>query len=357
MNRTKAGEKLSCFLCGLDSEYLPSISGEALVGISCRRCGDYYLDDLLVNCGMTEEEADRAILSGYTRWQPILKNPIPKITVDKEDAIIRNNKNYSDSDKVDKLLIYYSNEYPNKGSNIEFIANLDYPITFSPNSVEFVYLLEKVASESDGYLDIILMASPPQGYFQITPKGWARIDELKKGKSAGARHDIQPEIDIAELLNQEESITLEFKSTFEWDIEQKRVNKELRREVIEILAAFNNTKGGYLLIGVSDDKKVLGLEKDFTLIRHSNKEDFFLQKLCSVIGDATNSAFPVSLLIQFPKMEDKYVCKIKVNFGDEPVFVKENNNEEAFYIRVHNSNKKLSVREALSYIKANWKHN
>jgi hypothetical protein len=276
--------------------------------------------------------------------------------MDKVEEIIRDNKNYSDSDKVDKLLLYYSNKCPKKGSDIEFIANLDYPITFSPNSVEFVYLLEKVASEIYDYVEITMMASPPQGNFQIAPKGWARIDELKKGKSASAPYDMEPEIDIAELLKQEESITLEFKSTFEWDIEQARVNKELRKRVIKTLAAFNNTKGGYLLIGVRDDKTIFGLEKDFAQISQLNKQDYFLQKVCRVISDATNGAFPASIRIEFLKVENKIVCNIRVNFGDGPVYVKENNNEEAFYIRVQNSEKKLSVREAHLYIEATWKH-
>jgi len=61
-------EKPSCYLCVLQSDYLPPISGRDLIGISCKRCGNYYIDGLLVACGEPKNEEDRAILSGFTRW-------------------------------------------------------------------------------------------------------------------------------------------------------------------------------------------------------------------------------------------------------------------------------------------------
>jgi hypothetical protein len=67
MSRTKSEEKPSCYLCGLEAESLASISGQALAGISCERCGEYYIDDFLVACGVTEQETDKAIISGFTK--------------------------------------------------------------------------------------------------------------------------------------------------------------------------------------------------------------------------------------------------------------------------------------------------
>jgi hypothetical protein len=492
-------EKPICFFCGLKSDYLPSISGQNLVGISCRRCGNYYLDGFLAECGAPNEENEKKILRGYTRWEHVLGNSTPIITADLIEIIIRDNRDYSDETKVDKLLLYYSGKHPDRGSDIEFISDLDFPITFSKNSAEFIYLLEKVADESLGYIKMRLITSggPPEGYFQILPKGWDRIDWLKKIKLADDKYEIEkqeilaslykaemqlkeeagltgtrwssglarglrdlylrgsldklnkkllvdkeiifgkrdnldakeleflltrmrnltefekvflnkklgelyrnchaseeffkkdivgvfddidrrnksisidlktsalprrkplhvelPEVDIEDLIKMDENITLEFKSSFQWDIEQGRENRELRNEVIKTLAAFNNTEGGYLIIGVSDDKGILGLERDYSLFRHSNKRDFFLQTVTNVIGDKIGHGFAANIEVNIYNLMDKDICRIKVRFGDEPVWVKENKEKEVFYIRTQNSEKKLSPRETVSYVNAKWK--
>ncbi len=59
-----------------------------------------------------------------------------------------------------------------------------------------------------------------------------------------------------------ESKTLEFKSTLQWDVHQKQKNKELHHPVLKTVAAFLNTEGGTLLIGVDDEGNVLGLNDD-----------------------------------------------------------------------------------------------
>jgi ATP-dependent DNA helicase RecG len=52
--------------------------------------------------------------------------------------------------------------------------------------------------------------------------------------------------DIVELIKQGESSLVEFKETFD-------------KEAVETVAAFANTKGGSVLIGVSDKGKIKGL--------------------------------------------------------------------------------------------------
>ena len=492
-------KKPTCFFCGLQSDYLPSISGQDLVGISCRRCGNYYLDGFLAECGAPNEENEKKILRGYARWEYELRNSAPIITADRIETVIRDNRDYSDEMKVDKLLLYYSRKYPDKGSDVEFISDIDYPITFSKNSLEYVYLLAKVADEHLDFIKLLstISGGQPEGYFRISRKGWERIDLLKKMKFSDDKYKLEkekilcslqkaemelkeqaglkgtrfssmlarelrnlylqgsydkldkrlqvdreilfggkasldkkelnilreyvnklaefekdiltakisklyrdchtsegfykkdivniyseidtklqsisidleveglprkksrpaefPEIDIEELIKMEESSTLEFKSTFQWDARQGRENKELRREVVRTLAAFNNTKGGYLVIGVSNDKSIYGLEKDYSLIGHPNKRDFFLQTLCNVIEDSINREFVALIGITFYEKEGKDICRIKVNSGNRPVFVKESNNEEVFYIRTQNSMKKLSPSQTLSYVGIQWK--
>jgi hypothetical protein len=57
-----------------------------------------------------------------------------------------------------------------------------------------------------------------------------------------------------ELVKRGESKTLEFKSTLRWSLKEDRQDdKGVTHAVLRTIAAFLNTEGGDLLIGVADD--------------------------------------------------------------------------------------------------------
>lgn len=163
------------------------------------------------------------------------------------------------------------------------------------------------------------------------------------------------DIDINTLLKREESILLEFKSTFQWDVRQKKKNPDLRAGAINTIAAFNNTEGGNLLIGVEDNKSIFGLEKDYSLLKKQDKDGFLLL-LTQEIGNKISKDFVTKIKIQFHAINKKDICKVSVKFGDDAVWVKENKKSETFYIRTQNSTRALSPREAANYIRKKWPH-
>jgi len=55
-----------------------------------------------------------------------------------------------------------------------------------------------------------------------------------------------------------ETATLEFKSSLRYNIRANRMDKDIENSVLKTIVAFCNTKGGELLIGVSDDKSISG---------------------------------------------------------------------------------------------------
>ena len=66
-----------------------------------------------------------------------------------------------------------------------------------------------------------------------------------------------------EVLKLQESKTLEFKSSLRWNLkEHRKDDKRITHAVLKTIAAFLNTDGGDLLIGVDDKRKVLGIEHD-----------------------------------------------------------------------------------------------
>lgn len=158
---------------------------------------------------------------------------------------------------------------------------------------------------------------------------------------------------IDQLIKDGESTHVEFKSTFQWDINAECKNKLLRMEVIETLAAFNNTDGGYLLIGVANDGTFIGLEKDYSTFRKNKDSDTFLQTLTHVIENKISQEFASLASISIMNKEELDICLIKVNPGEEPAWVIVDE-KELFFVRVQNTTVELSPSKAANWIKKKW---
>jgi len=166
---------------------------------------------------------------------------------------------------------------------------------------------------------------------------------------------------VQSILEDDENRYLEFKSSLRWDYRQEKVNPELEKIIIKTIAAFGNTDGGVLLIGVDDDKNIIGLEKDFQTLKKTDA-DYYEVHLRNIMHKLMGVKY-VSKFIrtEFETFEDlKTVCKIKVISADEPLFLKYTNKngqkEEKFYVRSGNSSHEIeSIAEINDYINKKFK--
>ena len=165
---------MKCPLCGLDSETLPRRPRDEM-GVSCRRCGDFYIDGMLIIKGPPADDQGRTILSGYAKWARILgKSPV-EINTSNIDEIIRSHSGLTQYDKVDLILKYYSIKEPRPGHCINFDIKLEIPISYSVDNNEFSYLITDFAQRELGYLKHVA-----RGILSITPSGWKRIDWINR---------------------------------------------------------------------------------------------------------------------------------------------------------------------------------
>ena len=152
---------------------------------------------------------------------------------------------------------------------------------------------------------------------------------------------------INDLINMGEGMSLEFKSTFQWDVVQSKQNTNLRFEVLKTLAAFLNSEGGTLLIGVEDSGHVFGLERDLKLVHGSS--DRFLQLLYSLIADRIGVQFAPYISARMDAVEGKPICVVDVSKSPEHAFMSSPKGRE-FCVRVGNTTRSLDAEETLSYI-------
>ena len=163
---------------------------------------------------------------------------------------------------------------------------------------------------------------------------------------------------INDLRLQEESDSLEFKSTLQWDVKKSCQNEALRFEVLGTLVGFMNHEGGTLLIGVQDDHSVLGLESDLDSLGQGKNLDDFQQLLNNLISDRIGAALAPLLKIRFENLEGKAVCAIDVKRAAEPVFLAVQEGKQRikkFYSRQGNTTRLLDVEQTHHYIRLNWK--
>jgi len=166
---------------------------------------------------------------------------------------------------------------------------------------------------------------------------------------------------VSIILEDDENRYLEFKSSLRWDYRQEKTNPELEKVIMKTIAAFGNTDGGILLLGVDDDKNIIGLEKDFQTLKKTDA-DYYEVHLRNIMHKLMGVKY-VSKFIrtEFETFKDqKTVCKIKVISADEALFLKYTNKngqmEEKFYVRSGNSSHEIqSIAEINDYINKKFK--
>lgn len=195
------------------------------------------------------------------------------------------------------------------------------------------------------------------------------------------------------MIDQDEGENLEFKSTFLTPVpnqEKERILEALEKQLIKTtseekilnikdkisslkenmdvnmknklvhsslktVCAFANTNGGYLLLGVSDDKKIFGLEQDYNSFKKGKSRDDFGKHFDNIVKDYLGESFSSTLLQkEFLKFPEGDILIIKVKSSSDEVFLLRNeigDSEESIYVRNLSSSVKLSGIELSKFFK------
>ena len=157
---------------------------------------------------------------------------------------------------------------------------------------------------------------------------------------------------IEEIIKSGEHEKLEFKTSLRWDIKQNMVNKELEKAVMKTVAAFLNSDGGHLLIGVDDGGEPVGLENDIaTLVRQN--ADGFENHFNNIFNSMIGAEFRRFVKLKFDSVNGKVVCLANVEPSHKPAYLKTGDGEN-FYIRTGNVSTPLKMSEVATYVSSWW---
>jgi len=161
-------------------------------------------------------------------------------------------------------------------------------------------------------------------------------------------------VTVEDMIAEGENDGLEFKSTLRWDLKEGKVNKKLEEVIIKTVAAFTNSNGGTLLLGVADDGQIIGLEQDYLSLGDVDRDKFELH-LRNVLNQHFGVAFVTSRVqVRFHGISEKEVCEIEIAPAKEPTIVtvtdKNGMASQKFYVRSGNSSQEIPMDEMSAYI-------
>jgi len=165
---------------------------------------------------------------------------------------------------------------------------------------------------------------------------------LKKQIAGGFQHF--SEEGLCQLANAGESDTVEFKSTLRCNLHTGKADKKMENACLKTIAAFLNSAGGVLLVGVDDDGNVLGLSNDNFI-----NEDKQLLHFNNLIKAHLGVEYSQFIRAGMKDLNDERILLIESLPSPRPVFFSRDN-EEIFYIRAGNATQQLKPSEVLAYV-------
>lgn len=162
--------------------------------------------------------------------------------------------------------------------------------------------------------------------------------------------------DLERLLESDETARLEFKASLREPVDRNPADKrhvgELRRaierEAIETLAAFLNTDGGTLIIGMKDDRTIVGIEADYPWVKPKSRDGWrltFDHLVTHQLGAEVMKC--INLLLE--PWHDRTIAVIRCEPRKEPTWV-----GDELYVRYTASTEKLSTRHAIAWWRQRW---
>jgi hypothetical protein len=157
------------------------------------------------------------------------------------------------------------------------------------------------------------------------------------------QHDREQK-NLLQQIREGESETKEFKTTLRTNLHTNQPDKAIELAALKTIAAFMNTKGGTLLIGVNDQGEIIGTEQD-----HFPTQDKMHLHTANLITQHLGKAAMPHVSLKTLIVQGKNILKIKVEKSHQPNFLL-HNQDELFYVRHGPASVMLKGRSLLDYI-------
>lgn len=152
-------------------------------------------------------------------------------------------------------------------------------------------------------------------------------------------------LSATDIIRAGESRTVEFKSSLRTNLHTGVSDPKIEHGVLKTLAAFLNTHGGTLVIGVDDNGSPLGLELD-----RFASEDKMDQHLANLVRDRIGALHAFYLHGTFEDYDGKRVLVIRCEPAKSPAYVRDGK-AEYFFMRSGATTSEVPASQIHAYIK------
>jgi type I restriction enzyme R subunit len=346
---------------------------------------DEYLRRLVELSKSLTEEEQRAVVEGLTEEElaifDLLTKPEP-VLADAEREIVKASAKRLLAHLHDKLVLDWRRKAATTAdvrASIKRILDADLPADPYPPAVfdakvqaVFDHIATAYGDDGHSVYDGSITTVPESGMVAapsaVSVAEVVSTDALTEEVVEQLRHDDEfvalvaaklglvgkPELrTIDELIDNDEDYAVEFKSTARWDLRENQPSKLTEDAVVKTVAAFLNTDGGTLLIGIGPHREVVGLAYDYERVKPKNG-DGFVNWLTTHLVNALGHTPVTRTRARITVHAGHEICRVDVAASPAPVWAKTSKEEQVFFVRMNNSTRSLPEPEAESYRNQHW---
>jgi hypothetical protein len=167
---------------------------------------------------------------------------------------------------------------------------------------------------------------------------------------------VEPRLSMEDVIAKGESNQIEFKPSLLYNFKTQSASIGVKGIIAKTISAFLNTNGGFLLIGVNDDKNIVGLDYDFSLANGKEKRDYFLLEFDDMLKQFIPNFATTNINGDFYNVNERDIFVVTVfPSKSRPVFMKGQFGKE-FWVRWTASTRQYTDIEDIStYCLEHWR--
>ena len=175
-----------------------------------------------------------------------------------------------------------------------------------------------------------------------------------RDESPFAQREFDIESRVQSLIEAGESAMVEFKSTARLNLHSNGPDEAITWAIIKTIAAFMNTRGGTLLIGINDRGDPVGIERDYPYVKGADRDGWELW-ITTAVRNALGSVAATDFSVSYCTMEGQTIAHIDVRRRALPTFAsRKGKDSEVFFARLNNATEALSGSALLEYKQKTW---
>lgn len=306
---------------------------------------EYYQDvlEILKNSSTDENDFKKKMIDENSYHEFEILNSNLRMRNYQESGLVL----YVNFDNEDLILLFEGDFLMNGLDDSYFNLRHEYEF-YIENQLNFENQQEKISyyikgEWEDGYTE----DQPDTTIILKTPLDWSGKDEelwWDKERQLAIIQEEPKTYTVDDVIELGEGKNVEFKSALVYNFKTQRGGIGIKYIIAKSICSFLNTSGGFLFIGISDDKKAIGLDPDFSLSQGKDPYDFFKLEFDEMINRFFSSSIHSKIKTEFYSFQEKDVFVVQVNKSDNPVFLK-GQDEKEFWIRGEASTRRLTETE------------